>query len=78
MDWKKWSNGLLAGFVSGAADGLLLNMAAPETFNLAGGWKATLSLSVFFGVKAAAMYLKTQPPPGTTRTELRLGNRNKA
>ncbi len=63
MNWKAWSYGLVVAIISAAADGFLLNFVDPQTFNMQGGFKALLSVSALFGLKAGVLYLKTHPLP---------------
>lgn len=63
MNWKVWGVGLATAVVSGVMDGFLLNALDPAVFNTGAGRTALLSTSLFFGVKAGALYLKTHPTP---------------
>lgn len=65
MTWKAWGIGLLAAVVSGVADALVLNMIDPATFNTGAGLKTLLTVTLFFGVKAGAYWLKSHPVPGS-------------
>ncbi len=66
-----WLRGLLAAFISGAANGVVSGFAAigidPEHFNLVAGLGDTLKISVVAGVFNAflglAMFLRQSPLP---------------
>ena len=63
MDWKFWLYGLVAAFINGFASGIVLVIAAPETFNLQSGWERLLWTSAVLGIFGAANYLKANPAP---------------
>jgi hypothetical protein len=72
VNWKKWLYGLLSAAVNGAASGVVLVIAAPETFNLQAGWKRLLGTSATLGLLNAANYLKSSPAPEWNGVDRRL------
>lgn len=63
MNWKKWLYGLIAAGVNGVASGIVLVIAAPETFNLEAGLQKLLATAGVLGIWGAANYLKQNPVP---------------
>lgn len=58
-----WIYGLLAAIIGAAANGVLVVLVAPESFNLNSGLNKLLSVMLGFAIVAAAMYLKQSPLP---------------
>lgn len=72
MNWHAWLQGLMAAFLSGFADGFLLNFVDPQTFNLTTGLRPLLTICTMFGAKAGFMWMKTHDFPTTvTVTEVK-------
>lgn len=69
-DWKNWLKGLIATLVNGFASGVVLVVAAPETFNLDQGWAKLWQTSALLGLLGMANYLKKSPLPGVTASLL--------
>jgi hypothetical protein len=63
MQWKKWLYRLVAAIVNGLASGVILVIAAPESFNLQAGFDRLLGTSLVLGLWGAANYLKQEPMP---------------
>lgn len=65
-DWRHWVKGLIAALINGLANGVVLVVAAPETFNLEAGFRKLWMTSLVLGLLGAANYLKKSPLPGVT------------
>lgn len=71
MNWKKWLYGLIAATINGLASGVILVIAAPETFNLQAGAERLAWTSLTLGIVGAANYLKQAPAPEWNGVERR-------
>jgi hypothetical protein len=63
MDWKTWLKGLLAAFIGAAANGVILSVTDPATFNFQAGIVHLGSVCLTSGVVSVALYLKQSPLP---------------
>jgi hypothetical protein len=63
MDWRLWLYNLTAALVNGFASGIVLVIAAPESFNLEAGLRKLLITSSVLGLWGLANYLKQNPVP---------------
>lgn len=64
--WQHWLKGLIAAFVSAAANSLTTMLVDPERFNLnsIGGLEHVGVLALVSGAGGAALYLRQSPIPG--------------
>lgn len=63
MNWKLWGRGLLAAFVSGAANSLAVWTIDSKDFNFEAGLLNMGKLVLVSGLIGAGLYLKTHPLP---------------
>lgn len=65
MDAKTWLKGLLAAIIGAAANGVLVVMVNPGTFDIFSvpGWKNIGTVCVASSLVAGALYLKQSPLP---------------
>jgi hypothetical protein len=70
MDLNQWLKGLLAALIGAAANGVLVVVANPGTFDIysTAGWKNISTVCGATALVAGAAYLKQSPLP-TTKTE---------
>jgi hypothetical protein len=68
-DWTNWFKGGVATAINGFASGIVLIVAAPETFNLEGGFSKLWKTSAIFALFGLANYLKASPLPGMVTTQ---------
>lgn len=66
-----WLKGLIAAFISAAANSLTAAVVAPESFNFGSQWKHTATLALVGGIVSAAAYLKQSPLPETQKIEVK-------
>lgn len=66
--FKQWVGGVVAAFVSAAANGVSVVIVAPETFNLDAGLKKLIEVCMVFGIVGLAAFLKTHPIPDNDET----------
>ena len=69
-DWTNWVKGAIATVINGFASGVVLIVAAPETFNLEAGFGKLWKTSAIFAVFGLANYLKKSPLPGVDASKL--------
>ena len=63
MDWKTWLKGLIAAFIGAAANGVVLSITDPATFNFKEGIGHLGAVCLTSGIIAVALYLKQSPLP---------------
>lgn len=63
MAWKLWLRGLLAAFVSSAANSLAVWTIDPADFNLETGLVKIAKVALVSGLIGGALYLKQHPTP---------------
>lgn len=68
---KAWLKGIGAAIVGAAANGVLVVIVNPGTFDIfsVAGWKNIASVCGASVLIAAALYLKQSPLPSTVKTE---------
>jgi len=67
MNWRNWLRGLVAVIISGAANAIVLVIAAPEKFSFS-DFAELGRVAAALGLLGAAAYLKQSPLPGSRRT----------
>lgn len=69
-NWQLWLKGLGSAVIGGAANGVTVMIAAPESFNLQEGAGKLVWVILVSAIVAAALYLKQSPlPDGTPLTK---------
>jgi hypothetical protein len=63
MKTSAWLKGLIAAFVSSAANSITNMIVAPDTFNLHEGMGRLGATTLIAGIIGAALYLKQSPVP---------------
>ena len=58
-----WFKGLIAAFIGGAANAVVLMIVDPATFNIKEGLSKVGTVALVSGIVSAAMYLKKSPVP---------------
>lgn len=62
--WQTWLHGLAAAFIGAFANGVVLTVVDPVTFNFTGGGgHHLLTVCLVSGIFSAAAYLKQSPLP---------------
>lgn len=69
MTWQHWLKGLLAAFVSGAANAVSMMIVDPEHFNF-GQFGNLGEVALISGLIGAAMYLKQSPVPDFEKQQI--------
>ena len=65
---RTWVRSLIATAINGFASGVILIVAAPETFNLGTGLEKLLGTSTVFAIVGLANFLKQHPLPDDENT----------
>lgn len=65
---REWVRGLIATGINGFASGVVLVIAAPETFNLALGRNKLITTASVLAIVNLANYLKSNPLPPESST----------
>lgn len=68
--WRGWVVAFLASVLNGFASGVVLIMAAPETFNVHEGLPKLLNAAGALGLLAAANFIKGSPFPRIAAEQL--------
>lgn len=64
MNWRLWSRGLFAAIINTIANGIVVIVVDPTTFNLfQGGAKKLGMVALVSALLGAALYLKEHPDP---------------
>jgi hypothetical protein len=62
-NFRKWLYGLFSAAIGAAANGVVVSIVAPESFNFDTGLSKLLSVMAGSAIIAVAMYLKQSPLP---------------
>jgi uncharacterized membrane protein YbhN (UPF0104 family) len=65
---REWARGLIATGINGFASGVVLVIAAPETFNLSQGRSKLITTASVLAIVNLANYLKSNPLPPESST----------